>query len=157
MARNGLINFESYQHELISLVALRKLSAPQLSAGPLGSHLKKHIGGISMNGNICPKCGNPVMPYSRFIREAEPYKVSACGGCGVKLRRSPKVYIYLLIVLIIVAAMTIGLFMGMVKTRMAHWIMWMFALLWLCSWVVLINYLSWRYIGWVIEEPETKK
>jgi hypothetical protein len=25
-----------YQHELVSLVALRKLSTPQLSAGPLG-------------------------------------------------------------------------------------------------------------------------
>ena len=33
-------NFDTYQfgyqHELVSFVALRKLSAPQLSAGPLG-------------------------------------------------------------------------------------------------------------------------
>jgi hypothetical protein len=29
-----------YQHELVSLDALRKLSTPQLSAGPLGSHKK---------------------------------------------------------------------------------------------------------------------
>jgi hypothetical protein len=28
---------ENNQHELVSFVALRKLSAPQLSAGPLGN------------------------------------------------------------------------------------------------------------------------
>jgi hypothetical protein len=35
MTRNGLVYFESYQCELISFGVLRKLSAPQLSAGPL--------------------------------------------------------------------------------------------------------------------------
>jgi hypothetical protein len=43
MARNGLVYFEGYQGELTSLVALRKLSAPQLSAGPLGSIVKNYL------------------------------------------------------------------------------------------------------------------
>jgi hypothetical protein len=43
MARNGLVHFEGYQGELISLSALRKLSAPQLSAGPLGGRIEKLI------------------------------------------------------------------------------------------------------------------
>jgi uncharacterized protein (DUF983 family) len=109
-----------------------------------------------MNGNICPKCGNPVMPYKRFIREAEPYKISECGSCGVKLKRSPKVYAYLIIILIILAGITLPLFLGMKETSLEHWIMWSIAIVWFASWVVLINYLSWRYIGWVIAERKNK-
>ena len=94
------------------------------------------------------------MPYSRFIREAEPYKISACGSCGVKLKRSPKVYTYLLIMIIVLAGLTIPLFLGMMVINVAHWIMWMVAILWLASWVVLVNYLAWRYIGWVVVEQK---
>ena len=94
------------------------------------------------------------MPYSRFLREAEPFKVSACGSCGAKLKRSPKVVKYLILMMIIMAGATVGLFMGMVQTRMAHWIMWVLAIGWLGSWVLFVNYLSWRSIGWVIAEPK---
>jgi hypothetical protein len=40
MARIGQYKIESYQHELVSLVASRKLSVPQLSAGPLAGTKK---------------------------------------------------------------------------------------------------------------------
>jgi len=92
------------------------------------------------------------MQYSRFIREAEPYKISDCGSCGVKLKRSSKVYTYLLIMIIVLVGLTIPLFLVMLETSMAHWVMWMVTILWLASWAVLVNYLSWRYIGWVIVE-----
>jgi hypothetical protein len=36
MARNGLVYFGSYLHELVSFSATCGLSLPQLSAGPLG-------------------------------------------------------------------------------------------------------------------------
>ena len=107
-----------------------------------------------VNGNICPKCGNPVMPYSRFIREAEPYKISACGSCGVKLKRSPKVYPYLFIMIIVLVGLTIPLFLVMLEAHMAYWIMLSAAILLLAGWAVLVNYLSWRYIGWVWSEQK---
>jgi uncharacterized protein (DUF983 family) len=107
-----------------------------------------------MNGNICPNCGKPVMPYSRFIREAEPYKISECGSCSVKLKRSPRVYKYLIFMFIIFAGVSIPLFLGMVQTYLSSWIMWSMAIIWFACWVVLINYLSWHYIGWVVVEKE---
>jgi uncharacterized protein (DUF983 family) len=109
-----------------------------------------------MNGNSCPKCNNPVMPYSRFIREAEPFKQSACGSCGVILKRSPKVYGYLSIMLLILVGVSVPLFLGMAETRMAHWTMWGIAVIWLASWAVLVNFLSWRYIGWVVAEQDSE-
>jgi hypothetical protein len=52
MAGNGLVNFEGYQGELISLVALRKLSAPQLSAGPLGNLRERKVGKAFLCSNV---------------------------------------------------------------------------------------------------------
>ena len=49
----------------------------------------------SVAGNVCPKCGKAVMTYGRFFREAEPYRISPCGRCGARLRRSRAVYILL--------------------------------------------------------------
>ncbi|MFC1537357.1 hypothetical protein ACFL4P_00860 [Gemmatimonadota bacterium] len=109
-----------------------------------------------MNGNICPECGNSVMPYSRFRREAEPFKISACGSCGVKLKRSPKVYAYLLIMTIVLMGIASPLFLVMLEANIAAWIFWMAAILLIASWAILINYLSWRYIGWVVVEQKEK-
>jgi uncharacterized protein (DUF983 family) len=109
-----------------------------------------------MKGNICPQCGKDVMPYSRFLREAEPYKISECGSCGVKLKRSRRVYPYLIVMGIILAGVTIPLFLNIVKTQLTQWIIWIIVIIWLASWVIIVNYLSWRYIGWIIAEQENK-
>ncbi|HTX18702.1 MAG TPA: hypothetical protein VMG34_08575 [Bacteroidota bacterium] len=106
-----------------------------------------------MNGNVCPNCGKPVMSYWRFVREAEPYKISKCGSCGIELKRSPKVYLFLAGMIVILAALSIPLFVAMAATRMVWWISWFLALLWLACWALVTNHLSWRYIGWVASKP----
>jgi uncharacterized protein (DUF983 family) len=105
-----------------------------------------------MRGNICPKCGKEVMPYSRFIREAEPYKVSACVSCNSKLRRSKFVYLYLLIMCTIMAVTSLPLFSFMSAVHVSYWIIWPVAIVWFSCWILLMNYLAWRIIGWVLVE-----
>ena len=107
-----------------------------------------------MNGNICPKCGKEVMQYSRFIRKAEPYKIFACGSCGAKLRRSRYVYLYLLIMFAIMSLVTIPFFKIMVTAQISYWIIWPAAILCVACWVLLINYLAWRIIGWISVESQ---
>ena len=109
-----------------------------------------------MNGNICPACGKLVMPYSRFIREAEPYKISACGSCGVKLKRSPRVYLYLAVKCILLACLSVPLLARMAKAKLGFWIIWVVTILWLAGWLIVINILAWLFIGWVPAEQEKK-
>jgi len=105
-----------------------------------------------MNGNICPKCGKEVMPYRRFIREAEPTKVSSCGSCNAKLRRSRFVYLYLLIMCVILCAISLPLFNVVETAHISYWFIVPIAIIWFGCWVLFINYLSWRIIGWVLVE-----
>jgi uncharacterized protein (DUF983 family) len=109
-----------------------------------------------MNGNICPQCGKDVMPYSRFLREAEPYKISTCRNCNTKLKRSPRVYLYLLIMCIILIAMSTPLFLAIEAAHISSIIFWLVLIVWLACWGLLINYLSWRYISWVVVEGKYK-
>ncbi|MCX6122689.1 MAG: hypothetical protein NTX44_13850 [Ignavibacteriales bacterium] len=113
-------------------------------------------GVIAMKGNICPQCGKPVMPYGRFIREAEPYKVSNCGSCDTKLKRSPRVYLYLLIMLVLLLAISFPLYYAMIAAAIAFSIIWPVMILWLFCWSILVNYFSWRSIGWVIADEKNK-
>lgn len=109
-----------------------------------------------MNGNICPKCGKHVMTYKRFLREAEPYKISACGNCGARLKRRPRVYLYLLFMCIILAGVSIPLFHAMADAHVSFWIIWPVTILWIACWTLLTNFLSWRFIGWVVVKEENK-
>jgi hypothetical protein len=109
-----------------------------------------------MNGNICPACGKPVMPYSRFLRQAEPYKLAECDSCGVKLRRSPRVYVYLLVMFALLVVMSVRLMEGMAAAGYSEVLIWILAVPWLVCWVLLINYWSWRFIGWVEANKENK-
>jgi len=106
-----------------------------------------------MNGNICPNCGKSVMSYWRFLKEAEPYKTSKCGSCGVNLKRSPRVYVFLMIMIIILAAVTTPMFMAIAAVRISPFVAWAMVIAWLVCWAILVNHLSWRFIGWVIVEP----
>jgi uncharacterized protein (DUF983 family) len=107
-------------------------------------------GGFIMNGNICPKCGKSVMSYGRFLKEAEPYKISKCGSCGVDLKRNPRVYVFLLVMVVILALVTTPMFMAIAAVRISSLAAWLMAAAWLTCWGLLINHLSWRYVGWVI-------
>jgi hypothetical protein len=84
-----------------------------------------------MNGNIYPACRKPVMPYSRFIWAAEPYKISSCGSCGVKLKRSPRVYLYHAVMCVLLACVSVPLLAGMAKAKLGFLIIWGVTILWL--------------------------
>ena len=105
-----------------------------------------------MKGNFCPHCGKSVMSYWRFVKEAEPYKTSRCGSCGVELKRSPRVIPYILLMSVLVAAMSIPLFLAMAQTRLTALSSWSMAILCLAAWSLVVNHLSWRYIGWIVAE-----
>ena len=57
------------------------------------------------SGTLCPNCGKPVMPYGRFLRQAEPYKISRCSNCDVELKRKKSVWLLLLVGAVILATM----------------------------------------------------
>ena len=92
----------------------------------------------------CPKCGNSVMTYGRFLREAEPYRTSSCGSCGAQLRRSPKVYLLLLVSVGVLAAIVAG-FLAALSQGLSIW--------WLVPlgviWTILTNYMGYRLIPWL--------
>ena len=103
-----------------------------------------------MNGNICPKCGKPVMSYKRFFREAEPYRISKCDNCASSLRRSRMVYPYLILMILILCGIALPLFAMMVGANVSFWIIYPIIIAIAAAWSVFINFLAWRLIGWVL-------
>ena len=110
-----------------------------------------------MTGNICPKCRNAVMPYKRFLREAEPYKISACGSCGTRLRRSPKVYLFLFTMVVTLCVIGLAALFTVEKAHLPFWAVLVMTLLLLAGWTLLTSYLSWRIIGWIPADDEEEK
>ncbi len=108
-----------------------------------------------LKGNVCPHCGKHVTPYRRFLREAEPSKIFRCGSCNAGLKRSPVVYIHVGVMSLLLALIGAPLSIAMIKALVPQGIMWAALILLLAFWVLLTNYASWRYIGWVI--PAEKK
>ena len=102
-----------------------------------------------MAANVCPECGKSVMPYRRFLREAEPFKVSACESCGAMLRRSPKVYLLLVVMSVFLAVIGLGLFPLMAQAQAPAWIGIVLGVILVAVWILLTNYLGWRLVGWV--------
>lgn len=92
------------------------------------------------------------MTYRRFLREAEPYKISACGSCDAKLRRSRFVYLYLLFMCVGIAAITTPLILIMLTAHIPMWLVWLAVIGVLGCWALFTNYLAWRLIGWVSVE-----
>jgi len=104
-----------------------------------------------MNGNICPHCGKEVMSYNRFFREAEPYKISLCSHCNARLKRSPKVYLHIGIMSLLIVLIGSPMYIAMIKLHMSDIFIWIVMILLFIAWVILTNYLSWRFIGWNVE------
>ncbi len=109
-----------------------------------------------MSANTCPVCGKEVMPYRRFIREAEPWKISLCGSCGTKLRRSRKVFLFLFLMILPLAAIGGILSFKLVAMKSGFWIIVTTTLLLCSAWVILTNYLAWRLVGWISVEKNIK-
>jgi len=89
------------------------------------------------------------MPYKRFLREAEPCKISPCGSCGGQLKRSPKVFPYLVGMLLVLAAIVLPTLYAAMSVTLSPWVLTALAVLLLAAWVIVINYIAWRIIPWV--------
>lgn len=109
-----------------------------------------------MAANVCPKCGKSVMPYGRFLRVAEPYKVSACGTCGAMLRRSPKIYLLLVAMCLVLAVIGVPLFLLLSQARTPAWISIVLGVILIAIWILMTNYLGWRLVGWLPAEGEKR-
>src|SRR3990172_1058329 len=99
-----------------------------------------------MPANQCPKCGQAVMTYGRFFKEAEPTRISPCGSCGALLRRSKGVYLLLLVMSLLLLVGALGLSFWQAY---AWWLRATLGLLCLAAWTLLTSYLGWRLVGWV--------
>ena len=106
-----------------------------------------------MAGNVCPKCGKAVMTYARFFREAEPYRVSPCGSCGVQLRRSRMVYLLLVVMVALLYIPGAGLVAAM-HHGLPLWAIALLGVLLVVGWIFLVNYLGYRIVGWVLADKE---
>ena len=103
-----------------------------------------------MSANQCPKCGQAVMTYGRFFKEAEPTRISPCGSCGASLRRSKGVYLLLLIMIL----MLIPGFLGFLYWEATIWLRFTIFLLFVAAMTLLTSYLGWRLVGWVAVEEK---
>lgn len=107
-------------------------------------------------GTVCPNCGQPVMPYKRFIREAEPTRISRCSHCNVELRRKRSVWVLLGVGVGILAAGLITA--GVVHPFVPHdalGIGGMIAALIviLVVWTLAVNICGWLFVGWDLAAP----
>ena len=100
-----------------------------------------------LTGTLCPACGNPVMSYGRFRREAEPYKTSRCSGCEVELKRKKSVWLLLAIGMAVAVADLlmvieyVGGRYGTVTTVLVGFVT-------LAVIVLGINVAGWLFVGW---------
>ena len=103
-----------------------------------------------MPANQCPTCGQAVMAYRRFFKEAEPTRISPRGSCGASLRRSKSVYLLLLIMSLLLIAGMWGLWLWPAP----NWPRATLGVLFLAAWTLLTNHLGWRLVGWVAVEEK---
>lgn len=96
------------------------------------------------------------MSYKRFFREAEPYKISKCDSCATSLRRNPKVYAYLVLMIVVLGIVVLPALFMLVEAKISFWIICSAIIIVLAAWTLLTNYLAWRFVGWVLV-PEEKK
>jgi hypothetical protein len=101
-----------------------------------------------MAANDCPRCGKPVMTYGRFLREAEPTRVSPCGSCGAPLRRRGTVWLLLLAMAALLPVAGVPIWLEVGRGGLALWQAIAMSLVHLVAWVLLTSYLGFRLVGW---------
>jgi hypothetical protein len=109
-------------------------------------------GGHMPPGTLCPQCGKPVMPYLRFFREAEPYKISRCSHCQVELKRN-KVAWLLLCVAAAAGAAVAGLGITYVFARWGAAGTLALGLVVLAVLTFGLNVCGWLFVGWELAAP----
>ena len=104
------------------------------------------------SGTLCPNCGKPVMPYGRFLRQAEPYKISRCTNCDVELKRKKSVWLLLIVGAVVLATM-IGLGIPFTFERWGVVAASVFTFVVSVAAVVTLNLWGWLFVGWDLVAP----
>lgn len=107
-----------------------------------------------LTGTLCPQCGKPVMPYRRFLREAEPRRVSLCSNCGVALKRKHSVW-WLLAVSAVIVAVIIGYGVPLAANKAGVVGAVMFLIVVGGGSIFVINICGWLFVGWTQVAPQT--
>jgi hypothetical protein len=92
------------------------------------------------------------MPYGRFLREAEPLKVSSCSNCDVELMRSKSVWV-LLAVGTLVMALVVGF---AIPFAFVHWgavVAGLSVIIIATVFVFGLNLCGWLFVGWKPVSP----
>lgn len=92
------------------------------------------------------------MPYGRFFRQAEPYKISRCTNCDVELKRKKSVWLLLIVGATVYATM---LALGIPPT-LERWGVVAAAVLAIAGSVAaifIINLSGWLFVGWDLVTP----
>jgi hypothetical protein len=93
------------------------------------------------------------MPFARFVREAEPHKVSCCSNCGVELKRHKLVWL-LLTVGALVAALSVAFAGPFAYARWGAGVSVLVVLIIAVATVSGIKLCGWLLIGWEPAGPE---
>lgn len=104
------------------------------------------------SGTLCPNCGKPVMPYGRFLRQAEPTKISRCTNCDVELKRKKSVWL-LLIVGAVVLATLVGLGIPFTFERWGVVAASVFTFVVSVAAIGILNLWGWLFVGWDLVAP----
>ncbi len=99
------------------------------------------------SGTLCPKCSEPVMSYSRFIREAEPWKTSRCSHCNAELKRKKSVWV-LLAAGVAVAAPITGFGIPFMQARWGAAGVAALVVITVAVFAVVLNVCGWLFVGW---------
>ena len=100
-----------------------------------------------LTGTLCPACSKPVMSYSRFRREAQPFKTSRCSGCETDLKRKKSVWL-LLAIGGVVAAADVSLVIGYMGERFGIVTTAITAAVSVAVIALGINVVGWLFVGW---------
>jgi hypothetical protein len=100
-----------------------------------------------LSGTVCPSCNNEVMPFLKFLREAEPTKVSRCANCDVELKRRKSVWV-LLAIGGVLAAIVFRAAIQPIYNRFGIPLSFVFGMFLLAAFVLLIKLFGWLFVGW---------
>ena len=106
------------------------------------------------SGTLCPQCGEAVMPYGKFFREAEARKTSRCSKCDVELKRKKSVWLLLASGAVVVASV-VGVGVPFIFERWGVVAAAVFMILFTAGAILGLNIFGWLFIGWKLASPET--
>lgn len=98
-------------------------------------------------GALCPHCGQPVMAFGRFFREAEPSKTSRCSHCNVELKRHKTVWLLLGIGAVVLASI-VGVGIPFTFERWGAAAAAVFVTVFTAVAIIGLKVCGWLFVGW---------